>query len=81
MADVVIEFDLTGAVDLVAERARLNKDLQTAKKDRDTAKVKLENEGFMAKAPLEVVSEIRARLTQTNADITRLTQLLEKLSE
>ena len=81
VADVVIEFDLTGAVDLVAERARLNKDLQTAKKDRDTAKVKLENEGFMAKAPLEVVSEIRARLTQTNADITRLTQLLEKLSE
>jgi len=81
VADVVIEFDLTGAVDLVAERARLNKDLQTAKKDRDTAKVKLENEGFMAKAPLEVVSEIRARLTQTSADITRLTQLLEKLSE
>ncbi len=81
VADVVIEFDLTGAVDLVAERARLNKDLQTAKKDRDTAKFKLENEGFMAKAPLEVVSEIRARLTQTNADITRLTQLLEKLSE
>jgi len=35
----------------------------------------------MAKAPLEVVSEIRARLTQTSADITRLTQLLEKLSE
>ena len=79
VGDVVIEFDLTGAVDLVAERARLTKDLQTAQKDRDTAKVKLENEGFMAKAPMEVVTEIRERLAQTSSDIERITALLEKL--
>jgi valyl-tRNA synthetase len=76
---VVIEFDLTGAIDLVAERTRLSKDLQAAQKDRDTAKVKLENEGFMAKAPADVVVEIKARLNQTTADIERLTALLEKL--
>ena len=76
---VVIEFDLTGAIDLVAERARLSKDLQTAQKDRDTAKIKLDNEGFMAKAPMEVVTEIRQRLAQTTEDIARLTALLEKL--
>ena len=79
IGDVVIEFDLTGAVDLVAERARLTKDLQTAQKDRDTAKVKLENDGFMAKAPMEVVTEIRERLAQTSSDIERITALLEKL--
>ena len=79
VAKVVIEFDLTGAIDLVAERARLTKDLATAQKDRDTAKVKLDNEGFMAKAPMEVVTEIRARFAETNADIERLTALLEKL--
>ena len=79
IGDVVIEFDLTGAVDLVAERARLTKDLQTAQKDRDTAKVKLENDGFMAKAPMEVVTEIRERLAQTTSDIERITALLEKL--
>jgi len=78
-ANVVIEFDLTGAIDLVAERARLSKDLATAQKDLNTAKVKLDNEGFMAKAPMEVVSEIRARLAETTADIERLTALLEKL--
>jgi valyl-tRNA synthetase len=66
---VKVEFDLTGAIDIVAEGARLTKDLATAEKDRATAKVKLENEGFMAKAPIEVVQEIRARLTQTTADI------------
>ncbi|CAB4801320.1 unannotated protein [freshwater metagenome] len=79
VAKVVIEFDLTGAIDLVAERARLTKDLATAQKDRDTAKVKLDNEGFMAKAPMEVVTEIRARFAETNADIERLNALLEKL--
>ena len=76
---VVIEFDLTGAIDLVAERARLGKDLQIAQKDRDTAKVKLDNAGFMAKAPAEVVAEIKTRLAQTSDDIERLTALLEKL--
>ena len=76
---VVIDFDLTGAIDLVAERARLSKDLQIAQKDRDTAKVKLDNAGFMAKAPAEVVAEIKTRLAQTSDDIERLTALLEKL--
>jgi valyl-tRNA synthetase len=79
IGDVLVEFDLTGAVDSVAERARLSKDLQIAKRDRDTAKIKLDNEGFMAKAPMEVVAEIRERLAQTSADIERISALLEKL--
>jgi len=76
---VKIEFDLTGAIDVVAERARLTKDLATAEKDRATAKIKLENEGFMAKAPIEVVQEIRERLTQTSADIESITAQLAAL--
>ncbi|NBV95602.1 MAG: hypothetical protein EBR90_02280, partial [Actinobacteria bacterium] len=43
------------------------------------AKTKLDNEGFMAKAPLEVVQEIRARFAETTKEIERLTILLEKL--
>ena len=76
---VKVEFDLTGAIDVVAERARLNKDLATAEKDRATAKVKLENEGFMAKAPIEVVQEIRERLAQTTADIESIAAQLAAL--
>ena len=76
---VKIEFDLTGAIDVVAERARLTKDLATAEKDRATAKVKLENDGFMAKAPIEVVQEIRERLAQTSADIESITAQLAAL--
>ena len=78
---VKVEFDLTGAIDVVAERARLTKDLATAEKDRATAKVKLENEGFMAKAPIEVVQEIRERLAQTTADIESITAQLAALAK
>ena len=73
------ELDLSGAVDVVAERARLEKDLATAKKDLATAEVKLSNEGFMAKAPAEVVAEIRARQSAVSADIERITSQLAAL--
>jgi valyl-tRNA synthetase len=76
---VTVEFDLTGAIDIKAERARLTKDLATAQKDLTTAQVKLNNEGFMAKAPLDVVTEIRERLVLTTADIARLEAALAAL--
>ena len=79
MGAVIVDFDLTGAIDIKAERARLTKDLATAKKDLATAKVKLENEGFMAKAPLEVVTEIRERLEVTSTDIVRIEAALASL--
>ena len=81
VAGVTVEFDLTGAIDIKAERARLTKDLATAQKDLATAKVKLENEGFMAKAPLEVVTEIRERAAATTADIARIEAALAALPQ
>lgn len=72
-----IELDLSQSVDIAAERARLSKDLALAKKDRETAIVKLSNEGFMAKAPASVVVEIKERLAKTDSDIERLTAALE----
>ena len=76
---VKIELDLTGSIDVVAERARLEKDLVAAKKDLQTAEVKLGNAGFMAKAPAEVVVEIKDRLAKSNADIKRITSALAAL--
>ncbi|CAN2241652.1 valine--tRNA ligase [Candidatus Planktophila dulcis] len=74
-----VELDLSGTVDVVAERARLEKDLVTAQKDMKTAEVKLNNEGFMAKAPESVVVEIRERMAATSADIERITAQLAAL--
>ena len=76
---VKVEFDLTGSIDVAAERARLEKDLVTAQKDKQTAEVKLNNQGFMAKAPDSVVIEIRERLEKTTADIQRITAQLSQL--
>jgi valyl-tRNA synthetase len=80
-AGVTIEFDLTGSIDVVAERARLEKDLVTANKDKQTAEVKLNNQGFMAKAPADVVVEIRERLEKTTADIERISAALAELPQ
>ena len=74
-----VELDLSGTVDVVAERARLEKDLATAQKDMKTAEVKLSNEGFMAKAPANVVDEIKERMAATSADIERITAQLAAL--
>ncbi|CAB4812632.1 MAG: valine--tRNA ligase [Actinobacteria bacterium] len=76
---VKIELDLTGSIDVVAERSRLEKDLAAAKKDLQTAEVKLGNAGFMAKAPADVVVEIKERLEKTTADIERITAALAAL--
>jgi valyl-tRNA synthetase len=41
--------------------------------------VKLNNEGFMAKAPADVVKEIKERLALTTHDIERITAQLAAL--
>lgn len=75
----LVEFDLTGNIDVVAERARLTKDLAAIEKDKQTALVKLENENFMAKAPMDVVKEIRERAEFCATEIIRINALLAAL--
>ena len=79
IGSVKCELDLSGTVDVAAERSRLTKDLATAQKDQQTAQVKLGNEGFMAKAPMEVVTEIKERLVKTQSEIERITAALAAL--
>ncbi|MFM8329554.1 MAG: valine--tRNA ligase, partial [Actinomycetales bacterium] len=79
IGNFVVSFDLTGAIDVKAERARLTKDLAAVEKDRQTAEVKLRNENFMAKAPMEVVAEIRERLVFCDSEIERIKALLSAL--
>ena len=69
---VTVELDLSGAIDVAAERKRLEKDLTAARKEREQAHGKLGNEQFLAKAPEAVVDKIRGRLSGAEADIARL---------
>jgi valyl-tRNA synthetase len=77
---VVIEVDLSGAIDVGAERARLAKDLATAEKEAAAARAKLGNPDFVAKAPEPVVAKVRGRLADAEAEIARLTVQLDSLA-
>ena len=73
---IMVELDVAGAVDIAAERRRLEKDLAAARSEADQAARKLDNADFTAKAPAAVVDKTRQRLETARADITRLEQRL-----
>jgi valyl-tRNA synthetase len=76
---VVVELDLSGAIDVAAERARLTKDLAAARKERDVNAAKLGNAAFLAKAPEAIVAKHRDRLAAAEADLTRIQAALAAL--
>ncbi|MFJ6674427.1 valine--tRNA ligase [Actinosynnema sp. NPDC091369] len=78
---VKVELDLSGAVDVVAERKRLAKDLAVAEKERAQCEGKLGNAAFLDKAPADVVAKIQARLAAANAEIDRIHARLETLPQ
>jgi valyl-tRNA synthetase len=77
--DITVELDVAGAVDVAAERRRLEKDLAAARGEAEQAERKLGNADFTAKAPAAVVDKTRARLDAARADITRLESRLATL--
>jgi valyl-tRNA synthetase len=79
IGEFAVAFDLSGTIDVKAERARLTKDLAAIEKDRETARVKLENENFMAKAPMDVVASIKERMEFCENEIQRIKSLIDSL--
>jgi valyl-tRNA synthetase len=79
--DVSVAFDLSGAIDVGAERARLTKDRAAAVKERDLNSGKLGNPAFTGKAPEAVVAKVRERLAAAEADIERIDAALAALPQ
>lgn len=78
-ATVEVTLDTHGAVDVEAERKRLEKDLAKANKELEQTGKKLGNENFLAKAPEDVVNKIRARQDIAREEVERITSRLEGL--
>jgi valyl-tRNA synthetase len=80
-AGVRVALDLSGAIDVSAERARLQRALATAEKERDQVTRKLSTESFLAKAPATVVAAVSDRLTAAEAEIERINVALAALPQ
>ena len=78
-ATVEVTLDTHGAVDVEAERKRLEKDLAKANKELEQTGKKLGNENFLSKAPEEVVNKIKDRLQVAREEVERITSRLEGL--
>ncbi|MEV4939120.1 valine--tRNA ligase [Streptomyces zaomyceticus] len=81
VAGATVALDLSGTIDVAAERKRLAKDLAAAEKEKAQANGKLGNEAFLAKAPDNVVDKIRARLAKADEDIARIEAQLASLPQ
>ncbi len=66
-------------VDLAAERARIGKELEKAKKDVAGQQAKLANESFVSRAPERVVAAEREKLAKAQALCANLEESLKNL--
>ncbi len=70
---------LEGLVDFSAEEARLNKELAKLEKEITPSRKKLQNEGFLAKAPAEVVAKEKTKVAEAENKMQTLQANLERI--
>ncbi len=78
---VTVQLDTAAAIDIGAERRRIEKDLAAATADAEQSERKLANPSFVERAPEAVVVKSRDRLTAARAEIARLEQRLADLPD
>jgi valyl-tRNA synthetase len=79
LGEATVALPLAGVIDLGAERARLEKDLDRTATDIAAINARLGNQGFLAKAPEEVVEEARDRRTNLEARKAKIAEALNRL--
>jgi valyl-tRNA synthetase len=77
--DVAASLPLAGMVDLDAERARLQRELDAALSERTRAEAQLANQAFVSRAPAQVVETQRRRLAVAEEQVEVLSRRLAEM--
>ncbi len=80
LGEATLALPLADVIDIAAERARLQKEIGKTEGEIKKLSGKLNNEGFLAKAPEAVVAENRARLDEEEARRDKLNSALARLA-
>ena len=78
--EAAILIPLKGVVDFEAERARLQKELETLNKNLEGYSRKLSNESFVAKAPAAVVAEEKRRQAEAQENKAKIEEALARIA-
>jgi valyl-tRNA synthetase len=79
LSDATVHVPLAGLVDFSAEEQRLGKEIAKAEKDLTSSQKKLNNEGFLAKAPQNVVDKEKAKAAEAGSKLERLKESLARV--
>ena len=79
LGDMRLLVPMKGLIDVDAERARLDKQMEKTQAELAKATGKLANENFVNNAPEAVVTQERQRVAEFEKTITQLQEQLEKL--
>lgn len=72
---------MAGLIDVAAEMARIDKQLEKLSLDAKRIEGKLSNEGFVAKAPAVVIDKERAKLAEFTRDMDKLNEQKAELAK
>ncbi|BDM63424.1 valine--tRNA ligase [Shewanella sp. NFH-SH190041] len=72
---------MAGLIDVAAEMARIDKQLEKLAQDAKRIEGKLSNEGFVAKAPAAVIEKERAKLADFTRDMDKLNEQKAELAK
>jgi valyl-tRNA synthetase len=79
LVSLEIYMPLKGVIDIEAEKERLGKGLEKLAADRMKIEARLNDEGFLAKAPADVVERERERFRDMDDKMKRMRKILEDL--
>ncbi|WP_220813002.1 valine--tRNA ligase [Pseudomonas paralcaligenes] len=80
VGDMQVLVPMAGLIDKDAELARLDKEIQRLDGEVKRVGGKLANEGFVAKAPAEVLDKERAKLAEAEQALAKLAEQREKIA-